>query len=145
MKVIPFVVAMASAVTLSPKVAAQGKTVQEIENSIDKKGKYAILVQNSKHFMAAVMTGEEFKVKSDKIQFEIILVGEVLQALIDEKELLPVVQKADHLGIRIVVCGFAMSKMGIEKSQYPASILITSNGFSYLFGLQENGFKTFAM
>lgn len=123
-------------------VNAQQMSVQQIENSIKKKGKYAILVQNSKHFMASVNTGERYKATSEKIQFEIVLIGEVVKDLAEKDELKPFVEKAEKSGIRIVVCEFAMDKLDVKKSDYHPSILTTPNGFTYLFGLQENGFKT---
>lgn len=123
-------------------VNAQQMSVQQIENSIKKKGKYAILVQNSKHFMASVNTGERYKATSEKIRFEIVLIGEVVKDLAEKDELKPFVEKAEKSGIRIVVCEFAMDKLGVKKSDYHPSILTTPNGFTYLFGLQENGFKT---
>lgn len=123
-------------------VNAQQMSVQQIENSIKKKGKYAILVQNSKHFMASVNTGERYKATSEKIRFEIVLIGEVVKDLAEKDELKPFVEKAEKSRVRIVVCEFAMDKLGVKKSDYHPSILTTPNGFTYLFGLQENGFKT---
>lgn len=130
------------ALTTFSTVNAQQMSVQQIENSTKKKGKYAILVQNSKHFMASVNTGERYKATSEKIRFEIVLIGEVVKDLAEKDELKPFVEKAEKSGVRIVVCEFAMDKLGVKKSDYHPSILTTPNGFTYLFGLQENGFKT---
>lgn len=76
--------------------------VGPVENSIKNDGKYALLVQKRPHFMAAVQSGEKYKSKSNKIQFEIVLISEVVEDL-------------------------------------------ATNGFTYLFGLQENGFKTISL
>ncbi|OWW25835.1 hypothetical protein B4Q04_09585 [Zobellia sp. OII3] len=135
----------ALSLTTSVSVMAQVQSVQEIENSIKNDGKYALLVQNSNHFMASVMTGEEYKNKSKAIQFEIVLIGKVVKDLATNKELAPLVEKAQKLGIRIVVCEFAMNKLGVKKSDYPSYVETTSNGFTYFFGLQENGFKTISL
>jgi len=126
-------------------VNAQEQHVNKIENSIKNDGKYALLVQNSNHFMASVMTGEEYKTKSDDIQFEIVLIGKVVKDLAVNETLIPLIEKAKKLGIRIVVCEFAMNKLGIKKSDYHSYVQTTSNGFTYLFGLQENGFKTISL
>lgn len=128
--------------SISVSVNAQEQNINQIENSIKNDGKYALLVQNSNHFMASVMTGEEFKNKSGNIQFEIVLVGKVVKDLATDEKLKSVVMKAEKLGIRIVVCEFAMNKLGVKKSDYPSYVQTTSNGFTYIFGLQENGFKT---
>ncbi|MDO6808869.1 hypothetical protein Q4603_09615 [Zobellia galactanivorans] len=135
----------ALSLTTSVSVNAQVQSVQEIENSTKNDGKYALLVQNSNHFMASVMTGEEYKNKSKAIQFEIVLIGKVVKDLATNKELAPLVEKAQKLGIRIVVCEFAMNKLGVKKSDYPSYVETTSNGFTYFFGLQENGFKTIGL
>ena len=100
-------------------VNAQEQNVNQIENSIKNNGKYALLVQNSKHLMASVMTGEAFKNKSEAIQFEIVLIGKVVKDLATDEKLKSVVMKAEKLGIRIVVCEFAMNKLGVVKSDYP--------------------------
>lgn len=126
-------------------VKAQNSTTSQVENAIKKDGKYAILVQNSKHFMVSVMTGEEYKVKSPKIQFEIVLIGDVVKDLAENPELKPFIEKAQKTGVKIVVCEFAMEKLGVKKSQYQPSIRTTPNGFTYLFGLQELGFKTITL
>jgi intracellular sulfur oxidation DsrE/DsrF family protein len=126
-------------------VKAQNLTTSQVENAIKKDGKYALLVQNSKHFMVSVMTGEEYKTKNTGIQFEIVLIGEVVKDLAEKEDLKPFIEKAQKTGVKIVVCEFAMEKLGVKKSQYQPSILTTPNGFTYLFGLQELGFKTITL
>ena len=126
-------------------VKAQNLTTSQVENAIKKDGKYALLVQNSKHFMVSIMTGEEYKTKNTGIQFEIVLIGEVVKDLAEKEDLKPFIEKAQKTGVKIVVCEFAMEKLGVKKSQYQPSILTTPNGFTYLFGLQELGFKTITL
>ncbi|MBP6662426.1 MAG: DsrE family protein [Paludibacter sp.] len=132
-------------ITFFNDVKAQSLTTSQVENTIKKDGKYAILVQNSMHFMVSVMTGEEYKAKSPKIEFEIVLIGEVVKDLAENPELKPFIEKAQKAGVKIVVCEFAMEKLGVKKSQYQPSIRTTPNGFTYLFGLQELGFKTITL
>jgi len=132
-------------ITLFNDVKAQNLTTSQVENAIKKDGKYALLVQNSKHFMVSVMTGEEYKTENPDIQFEIVLIGEVVKDLAEKEDLKPFIEKAQKTGVKIVVCEFAMEKLGVKKSQYQPSILTTPNGFTYLFGLQELGFKTITL
>ena len=132
-------------ITFFNDVKAQSLTTSQVENAIKKDRKYAILVQNSKHFMVSVMTGEEYKTKNTGIQFEIVLIGEVVKDLAEKEDLKPFSEKAQKTGVKIVVCEFAMEKLGVKKSQYQSSILTTPNGFTYLFGLQESGFKTITL
>lgn len=95
--------------------------------------------------MASVMTGEQYKAKSKSIQFEIILIGPIVKDLAEKEALKPFIEKAKNSGIKIVVCEFAMEKLGVKKSQYPSSVLTTPNGFTYIFGLQELGFKSITL
>lgn len=126
-------------------VSAQTLTVNQVENSIKNNGKYALLVTNARHFEAAVMTGEELKTQHPKIAFEIVLIGPIVKDLATDKSLLPFVTMSEKLGVRIVACEFAMQHFGVAKSQYHPSIETTPNGFTYIFGLQENGFKTITL
>lgn len=123
-------------------VNAQEKSTIQIENLIKNKGKYAFLVQNSRHFIAALETGIRFKTKSKKIKFEIVLVGSAIKDLTTNKELKPYVDKAKELDIKIVICENSMAHLGVKKSTLPPSVVTTSYGFTYFLGLQERGYKT---
>lgn len=111
------------------------------QEAIRKNGKYAIMVRNSALFKVSVMTGKELKAKSSKIQFEIILIGDVIKDLANDAELQKITTECDKVGIKIVACEFAMKMQNVEKSQYPSSVLSTPNAFIYIFSLQEKGFK----
>ena len=124
---------------------AQVLSVEQIENSIRNDGKYAILVNNARHFDVSVMTGETYKKKSTQIQFEIVMVGKVIRDLTTDQRLIATAKKADSLGIRLVACEFAMKNLGVKKSELPHVVLTTANAFTYIFGLQENGFKVITL
>lgn len=126
-------------------VNAQSLTQTEIENSIKSNGKYALLVQNNMHFQAAVMTGERYKTKNPEIQFEIVLIGPIVKDLATDENLKSFVETSKKNGIKITVCEYAMQKLGVEKSQYDPYIQTTANGFTYVFGLLENGFQTISL
>lgn len=124
---------------------AQERTVEEIENAVKSDGKYALQVDNSNYLKVSIITGAEYKTKSPDIQFDIVLVGSVVKELADDKELLPFIIQAEKAGVRIVVCEFAMKKLGVSKEDLPKSVYTTPNGFTYMFGLQESGYKTMAL
>ncbi|ERJ58041.1 DsrE family protein [Sphingobacterium paucimobilis] len=132
-------------ITFSNSLSAQQVPVEAVEKAVKADGKYAILVQNPMHLMASVMTGEAYKAKDKAVQFEIVLIGQVVKDLAENKELESTIQNAEKWGIRLVVCEFAMNKLGVKKSQYHPAIHTTPNGFTYLFGLQELGFKTITL
>lgn len=121
---------------------AQFTSPEKVEDAMKKDGKYALLVQSSRHLMSSVSAGERYKEMSKEIDFHIVLIGPVVKELAEDKELIPFIEKAASLGIPIVVCEFAMKRLGVKKEDYPSSVYTTANGYSYIFGLQELGFKT---
>lgn len=122
-------------------IHAQNLSVSQVENAIKNNGKYAMSVNNAMHLKVAVETGEEFKQKSAKIQFEIIISGPVLKVLVAGNDLKVLINRAEQANIKVVACAIAMSSQGINKSDLPAYIEVSKNAAVYLFGLQELGFK----
>lgn len=130
---------------LFTSATAQSLSVSDIENSIKKDGKYAILVPNARYFQAAVMTGKELKGKNPKIDFEIVIISAAAQDLATDENLISFIEITEKVGIRVVVCESAMNHFGVKKSDYHSSINTTPDGFAYIFGLQESGFKTITL
>ncbi|EGV42302.1 hypothetical protein BZARG_389 [Bizionia argentinensis JUB59] len=126
-------------------VTAQSLSVSDIENSIKKDGKYAILVSNVRYFQAAVMTGQELKSNNPKMDFEVVLIGPVVKDLATDEGLKSFIDTSEKAGIRLVVCEAAMNHFELKKTDYNGSIKFTPDGFVYFFGLQENGFKTITL
>lgn len=125
---------------------AQTYTVEEVnEAAMKKDGKYALMVDNASYLMAAVVTGKEYTKQHSDIEYEVILIGNVVKELAEDKELASFIVESKDFGIRIVVCEFAMIKLGVEKKDLPTTVEITPNGFTYYFGLQELGFNTISL
>lgn len=124
---------------------AQSLSTSDVENSIKKDGKYAILVPNARYFQAAVMTGKTLKTNHPNIEFVIVVISAVAKDLATDKSLTPFIETSEKVGVRIVVCESAMHHFNVKKSDYHPSIETTPDGFVYFFGLQENGFKTISL
>ena len=125
---------------------AQTYSVEEVNQAAMKKdGKYGIMVDNGNYLMASIVTGEMYKAYSTDIQFEVVLIGAVVKELAEDKKLIPFIERAEKSGVRIVVCKFAMDKLGVTTSDLPSYVEITGNGFTYYYGLQELGFNTIAL
>ncbi|MBJ7880191.1 DsrE family protein [Gelidibacter salicanalis] len=124
---------------------AQSLSVSAIENSVKKDGKYAILVSNARYFEAAVRTGEGLKAKSPEMDFEVVLVGPVVKDLATDESLKSSIKTSEASGIRIVVCEAAMNHFKLKQTDYDATITFTPDGFVYMFGLQESGYKTITL
>lgn len=131
---------------ITETVNAQTHSLEEINQAgLQKEGKYGIMVDNGNYLMASIITGEMYKEYSSDIQFEVVLIGAVVKELADDKNLLPFIERAEKSGVRIVVCKFAMDKLGVKTSDLPSSVEIVGNGFTYYYGLQELGFNTISL
>ncbi len=128
-----------------PANAQSVKQTQNIENSISQDGKYALLVRSSQHLKAAIMTGEDFKARSEKIDFRIVMCGELVKELSDNDSLKNMVGEASGRGLKILACGLSVKQLSVDRSRLPESVSITENGLIYMFGLEENGFKTITL
>ncbi|TXE07367.1 DsrE family protein [Gelidibacter salicanalis] len=124
---------------------AQTSSVIESENSVKKDGKYALLVSNARYFQAAVRTGESLKANAPEMDFEVVLVGQVVKDIVTDVSLTKTIELSKKLGIRLVVCEAAMNHMQLKKSDYHSAIEFTPDGFIYIFGLQESGYKTITL
>ena len=124
---------------------AQSLKVSEVENSIKKDGRYAILVPTARYFQAAVMTGKELKTNNPKMDFEIVIISAAAKDLATDESLKSFIEISEKSGIRIVVCESAMNHFKVKKSDYHPSIQTTPDGFAYMFGLQESGYKTISL
>ncbi len=124
---------------------AQSLSVTEIEQSIKAEGQYAILISNARYFQAAVRTGQNLVAKNPELNFDIVLIGPVVKDLAKDESLKPSIEVSEKTGIRLVVCEAAMQHFELKQSDYHHSIQFTPDGFIYLFGLQESGYKTLTL
>ncbi|UUV22244.1 hypothetical protein [Paenimyroides aestuarii] len=123
--------------------AQTSKNIKQTEESIKKKGKYALLVMKKQHLKAAVETGAEFKAKSSKISFEIVICGSLVKEISEDKELQRLVIKAvKEQQLHLLICGLSVKQFQVNSTLLPKEVPITTNGLIYIFGLQEQGFKT---
>jgi intracellular sulfur oxidation DsrE/DsrF family protein len=123
--------------------AQTAKKINQVEQSIKSNGKYALLVMNPKHLNVAILTGERFKNKSKKIDFQIVTCGEVVKEISANEELKKsVVEAVQKYGLKIVVCGLTVKQLNIDKALLPPETPIVDNGIVYMFGLEELGYKS---
>ncbi|CAJ1580911.1 hypothetical protein [[Mycobacterium] wendilense] len=126
--------------------AAQPPSPEEIsatENAIRPDGRYALAVSEPGRLNVAIMTGRDIKAKSPHIDFQIVTYGKVAQDLATD----PAVQEAARRavlddGIKIVICDLPLDRLGIDRATLPVEFATTPNALTYLFGLQEQGYKT---
>lgn len=125
---------------------AQTHSIEQVNQAAMKKdGKFGIMVDNGSYLMASIVTGQEYIKQNEEIEFEVVLIGAVVKELVENKELATFTANAKENGVRVVVCEFAMKKLGVEREDLPTTVDFTPNGFTYYFGLQELGFNTIAL
>jgi intracellular sulfur oxidation DsrE/DsrF family protein len=144
----PYIILLIALITFRA-VNLNAQSVDEIkrtEQSIQKKGKYAMLVMKSQHLKAAIKTGIEFKTKSSKIDFQIVTCGELVKEISQDQELQKIIVSAVILqGLKILICGLSIEQLKVDRTLLPKETGVTENGLIYMFGLLEEGFKTITL
>ncbi len=117
-------------------------TVKEVGNSLKNKGKYAMMVMNSKHLSAALLTGRQLQQRSPQIKFQVIACGSLVKELADNADLKQTVATAAEMsGHQVVICGLSIKQFNVNTANLPKEAVITDNALLYSFGLQELGYK----
>jgi putative oxidoreductase len=126
--------------------AQTAESVQKTEQSIRKNGKYALLVMKALHLKTAINTGIEFKANSKKIDFQIIVCGELVKEISQDAALQSVIKNAvTQHGLKVLVCGLSIEQLKVDKTLLPSEIKVTRNGLIYMFGLQEKNYKSIVL
>lgn len=126
--------------------AQTSESIQKTEQSIRKNGKYALIVMKALHLKTAVNTGIEFKAKNEKIDFQIIVCGELVKEISQDAALQSIIKNAvTQHGLKVLVCGLSVEQLKVDKTLLPNEIKITRNGLIYMFGLQEKNYKSIVL
>ena len=120
---------------------AQGATIKYKGTST----RFAVMVGDALHFKAAVTTAEQLQVKENKYKFEIIVVGELAKALVEDKELAAEIDKADKQGVKIVVCEAALTFFNVPKEKLDKRLTTTPNSWIYMYELKDQKYNTLAI
>jgi len=126
--------------------AQTAESIQKTEQSIRKNGKYALLVMKALHLKTAINTGIEFKANSKKIDFQIIVCGELVKEISQDTALQSLIKNAvTQHGLKVLACGLSIEQLKVDKSLLPNEIKVTKNGLIYMFGLQEKNYKSIVL
>lgn len=144
MKIYKLILVLVIALTGTTLSHAQTEAaVNTTEQSIKAEGKYGILVMKAQHLKAAIKTGKTFKAKSASIDFHILSCGPLVKEISTSPELQSLIKSAvNEYGLSILVCGLSIEQFDVDTTLLPLETPITQNGLIYMFGLQEQGFKT---
>lgn len=126
--------------------AQTAESIQKTEQSIRKNGKYALLVMKALHLKTAINTGIEFKANSKKIDFQIIVCGELVKEISQDAALQSIIKNAvTQHELKVLVCGLSIEQLKVDKTLLPNEIKVTRNGLIYMFGLQEKNYKSIVL
>lgn len=100
------------------------------------------MVSDVLHFKVAIATAEQLKVKEKKLQFEIVAVGELAKALVEDASLVEEFDKAEKMGVKIVVCEIALNFFKVPKEKLDKRLHTTPNALIYMFELKDKKFNT---
>lgn len=144
MKIYSIILFIALSISGANMVHAQtAEEIKKTEQSIKKNGQYALLVMKAQHLKAAIKTGVDFKSRSAKIDFHMVACGELVKQISTDQTLKHLVGEAvNKHGLKILVCGLSIEQFEVDQTLLPEETPVTANGLVYLFGLQEQGFKT---
>lgn len=123
-------------------------SAQEHTKSLSYSGhstKFAFLITTTDQFLGVIETAKEMGVKKNKFSFEIVVAGKLAKDLTDNEDLLKEIDKAEKLGLKIVVCEGAISYFKVEKSKLDKRLLTTPNAWVYMFELKDKGFNTLSL
>jgi intracellular sulfur oxidation DsrE/DsrF family protein len=126
-------------------VTAQKLSVNEVENSIKADGKYAMLVRNVEHLQASVKTAAGLIKDNPGLDFQIVVCGPLVKEVAGNAATRELMDRAEKEGMIILACGISMKKFNVSAADLPRSVQVTENGLLYIFGLQENGYKTITL
>ncbi|MDM1369463.1 hypothetical protein HX052_12880 [Myroides marinus] len=145
MRKLVLAIALCSIVSVQAVAHTVSNELSNIAYEQETKGdKYAILVQSIKNLRSSIMTGSEIKKVNPKADFQIVIMGQMVQEL-NNKELRSELDAANKAGIKLVVCEFALKVYGVTLNDLPLYFIGTPNAHKYMFQLQENDYNSLSI
>ncbi|QHC86195.1 hypothetical protein AS589_16060 [Empedobacter brevis] len=118
---------------------------QTFGNKVEYKGsnkKLAVMIADVKRFNTTVETVESLKLKENGLTFEIVIVGILAKEIVENKELIELIDRAEKSGAQLVICEYALDILKVDKSKLDKRIIITPNALIYMFELNDKGYNT---
>ena len=78
-----------------------------------------------------------------KAQFEIVVYGPVVKLLTEDSEEVPLIQKIQSEGIKIIACGRSMQTDNVKESDLTSGIKVTPFGAVHIVNRQKQGWQYF--
>lgn len=78
-----------------------------------------------------------------KAKFEVVVFGPTVKLLTEDSEEVPLIQKMQSEGIKIIACGRSMKTDNVEKSSLAAGVTVTPFGAVHIVNRQKQGWQYF--
>jgi len=76
-------------------------------------------------------------------KFEIVVFGPTVKLLTEDSDELPLIQKVQNEGIKIVACGRSMTTDQVKKTDLIAGVTVTAFGAVHIVNRQKQGWQYF--
>ncbi|MCP2044307.1 DoxX family membrane protein [Pontibacter sp. HSC-36F09] len=106
--------------------------------------KYAVLISQPNHLKAAVNTAETITKESryQRESFVVMACGKSVEAFVKGSSMAQELEKGKAAGITYRVCGMSLKQFNIDASTLIEGVEVIPNGLTYMFDLQQQGYKT---
>jgi intracellular sulfur oxidation DsrE/DsrF family protein len=103
---------------------------------------YVVLTKNISQLNVIMASSKALKADDGAKfgDFQVIICGETVKALSDEKTVKDIKAKAEEANIKIVICGFSLDSFQMDGNAISNHLEIVDNGLLYNFQLQKKGF-----
>lgn len=78
-------------------------------------------------------------------KFEVIICGQTVKELTDREKIQEYINKADKIGVELVVCGFSLNKFGVDRKAISPQLRTVENGILYNLQLQKKGYTSLSL
>lgn len=78
-----------------------------------------------------------------KSKFEIVVFGPAVKFLTDDSEELPLIQKVQSEGIKVIACGRSMQTDNVKEADLTAGVTVTPFGAVHIVNRQKQGWQYF--
>ncbi len=108
---------------------------------------YVVLTKKVQQLKPIILSAQELQNenKSQFGEFVVIFCGKEIGDITDPKKIDPFIEMAKTANVKIVACGFSLSKFNVDQSKVPDEIEIVENGILYNFQLQKKGYFSLSL
>lgn len=106
----------------------------------------AIIIQGNgdkAQFERALKLASNMREILSKAEFEVVVFGPTVKLLTDESDEVPLIQKVQSEGIKIVACGRSLKTDNVSESSLASGVKVTPFGAVHIVNRQKQGWQYF--